>query len=165
LHADGQIFGRVFVGHFRDLQIRHNVFNKVILPVGFALKETNELCSVEHYMTPRELQDVLEDLTASRQSRRRVWENLQEIRWVIKDTTGIDLPPSPRKTIDAEGSLIVDAVRKAVRERQAALAELVHAVRAFRQADEHPLNREASGYAQVLHKLHGAIDRAEGLLQ
>ena len=35
---------------------------------------------------------------------------------MIKDTTGIDLPPPPRKTIDAEGSLIVDAVRKAVRE-------------------------------------------------
>jgi hypothetical protein len=91
---------------------------------------------MRHNMTPQELQEMLEELTASRQAWRRAWENLQEIRWVIKDTTGIDLPPTPRKTIDAEGSLIVDAVRKAVRERRAALADLVHAIRAFRHADE-----------------------------
>jgi hypothetical protein len=84
---------------------------------------------------------------------------------VIKDTIGIDLPPPPQKTIDSEGSLIVDAVRKAVRERQAALADLVHAIRSFRQADEHPLNQQGSGYAQSLHELHRAIDRAEGLVQ
>lgn len=108
--------------------------------------------------------DLLEELTASRQSRKRAWENLQEIRWVIKDTTGIDLPP-PRKTIDAEGSLIVDAVRKAVRERQGALTDLIRAIRAFQNADQHPLNKQESGYAQVLHKLHGAIDRAERLVQ
>jgi hypothetical protein len=27
---------------------------------------------------------MLEELTASRSSRRRAWENLQEIRWVLK---------------------------------------------------------------------------------
>jgi hypothetical protein len=107
---------------------------------------------------------MLEELTASRESRRRAWENLQEFRWVIKDTIGIDLPP-PRKTIDSEGSLIVDAVRKAVRERQAALADLVRAIRAFRYAAEHPLNKQESGYAQALHELHTAIDRAERFLQ
>lgn len=56
LHTDRQVVGKVFVGHFRDLQIRHNVFNKVILQFGLALKATNESCSVEHYMTPKELQ-------------------------------------------------------------------------------------------------------------
>jgi hypothetical protein len=88
-------------------------------------------------MAPRELQDLLGELTASRQSRKGAWENLQEIRWVIKDTTGIDLPSPPRKTIDAEGILTVDAVRKAVRERQGALADFIQAVRAFQHADQH----------------------------
>jgi hypothetical protein len=34
-------------------------------------------------MTPRELQEMPEELTASRQSRKRGWENLQEIGWII----------------------------------------------------------------------------------
>jgi len=53
----------------------------------------------------------LEELTASRSSRRRAWENLQEIRWVLK------IPPAGsasagRKTIDLEGRLVKDGVRK-----------------------------------------------------
>jgi hypothetical protein len=44
-------------------------------------------------MTPKELQNLLDELEASRASRRRAWENLQEIRWVLNDTTGIELPP------------------------------------------------------------------------
>jgi hypothetical protein len=79
--------------------------------------------------------------------------------------TGVDLPPSARKTIDAEGRVVVDGVRKVVRELQAALADLVRAIRAFRKAVEHPLNQPESDYAQALHELHGAIDRAERLLQ
>jgi hypothetical protein len=49
---------------------------------------------------------------ASRQSRKCAWENLQEIRWVIKDTTGVDLPPPERKTIDLEGRIVKDGVRR-----------------------------------------------------
>jgi hypothetical protein len=37
-------------------------------------------------MTPQELLKLLDELEASRRSRRRGWENLQEIRWVSKDT-------------------------------------------------------------------------------
>jgi hypothetical protein len=40
-------------------------------------------------MTLQELQEMLEELMASRQSRKRAWENLQEIRLVIKDTTAL----------------------------------------------------------------------------
>jgi hypothetical protein len=65
-------------------------------------------------MTPQELQKLLDELEASRSSRRRAWENLQEIRWVLKDTAGMDLPPPARKTIDLEGLLVKDGVRKAI---------------------------------------------------
>lgn len=54
-------------------------------------------------MTPQELQNLLDELQASRASRRRAWENLQEMRWVFKDTVGIELPPPARRTIDLEG--------------------------------------------------------------
>jgi len=36
-------------------------------------------------MTPKAIQDLLDELEASRRSRKRAWENLQELRWVLKD--------------------------------------------------------------------------------
>ena len=49
-------------------------------------------------ITSRAIQDLLDELEASRASGKRAWENLQEIRWILKEATGIDLPagPSPR---------------------------------------------------------------------
>jgi hypothetical protein len=113
-------------------------------------------------MTPRELQELLEELTASRASRLRAWQCLQEIRWVIKDTTGMDLPPPPRKTIDAEGTVIVQGIAKAVREHRAALADLLRVARALRHATDHP---SEPGYPQVLHELHQVMDRVDRLVQ
>jgi hypothetical protein len=39
-------------------------------------------------MTTEELQKVLDELEASRSSRKRTWENLQELRWVLQDSAG-----------------------------------------------------------------------------
>jgi hypothetical protein len=52
-----------------------------------------------------------------------------------------------------------------MRERQAALAEVIRAIREFKKASEHPSKQGESGYAHALHELNGAIDRAERLLQ
>jgi hypothetical protein len=54
---------------------------------------------------------------------------------VLKDTTGTELPPPARKTIDLEGRIVKDGVRKALRDRQRALTELVQAIRHFRQIE------------------------------
>jgi hypothetical protein len=86
--------------------------------------------------TPKELQNLLDELEASRASRKRAWEILQEIRWVLKDTAGIEIPPPARKTIDLEGRLVKDSVRKALRDRQNVLSELVHAIREYRKLAE-----------------------------
>ena len=56
-------------------------------------------------MTPRDIQKLLDELTASRRSRKRAWEVLQEIRWVLKDTVGVELPDLERKTIDRKAGL------------------------------------------------------------
>ena len=78
-------------------------------------------------LTPKALQDLLDELEASRASRKRAWENLQEIRWVLKDAAGVELPPPTRKTIDLEGRIVKDGVVKTVKDRQLALNELVKA--------------------------------------
>jgi hypothetical protein len=45
-------------------------------------------------MIPQELQKVFDELKASRSSRKRAWENLQELRWVLQDSAGMKLPQS-----------------------------------------------------------------------
>jgi hypothetical protein len=116
-------------------------------------------------MTPQELQTLPGELEASRASRRRAWENLQEIRWVLKDAARLELPPPARKTIDLEGRLVKDGLKKAIRDRQLALTELVHAIKQFRKiADSKPLTLQGENYAQAVQELNKAIDRADGLL-
>ena len=88
---------------------------------------------------PRAIQDLLDELEASRASRKRAWELLQEIRWVLKDTAGIEFAPAARKTIDLEGRVVKDAVRKALKDRQNALTNLVHAIRGYRKLVDEPL--------------------------
>ena len=56
-------------------------------------------------------------------------------------------------------------MRKALRERQAALADLVHAVREYRAlAEKQPLTLQGADYAHAVHELNKSIDRAEGLV-
>jgi hypothetical protein len=104
-------------------------------------------------ITPQDLQKLLDEREASRASRKRAWENLQEIRWVIKDVAGIDLPPPARKTIDLEGRLVKDGVRKSLKDRQNALTELVHAIREYRKLADKPLTLQASEYAHAVQEL------------
>ena len=40
---------------------------------------------------------------------------------MLKDAAGVELPPPVRKTIDLEGRIVKDGVRKTVTERQAVL--------------------------------------------
>jgi len=116
-------------------------------------------------MTPQELQKVLDELKASRSSRKRAWEILQELRWVLQDSAGMKLPPPGKKTIDLEGRLIKDGVRKAIQDRQNSLHELVNAINQYRNLSEKkPLTLQGSDYAHALLDLNKAIDHAEGLL-
>jgi hypothetical protein len=116
-------------------------------------------------LTPKAIQDILDELEASRSSRRRAWENLQEIRWVLKEATGSDLPLPARKTIDLEGRIVKDGVRKAIKDRQIVLGDLVHAIGEYRKlSDAKPLTLQGSDYAHAIQELNKAIDQAEGLL-
>jgi hypothetical protein len=115
-------------------------------------------------MDPGELQKMVDELDASRRSRKRAWENLQEIRWVIKDTTGTELPPPAKKTIDLEGRIVKDGLKKVIQDRQDALHDLVHAIHEYRKlADQTPLTLRGADYAQAVDELNKAVDRAEGL--
>jgi hypothetical protein len=116
-------------------------------------------------LSPKELQDLLDELEASRASRKRAWENLQEIRWVLKDSAGVELPAAARKTINLEGRIIKDGVRKTVKDRQVALEEMLKAIREFRKFTDQPLTLRGSDYTRAVQELNKAIDRTKMLLQ
>jgi hypothetical protein len=81
---------------------------------------------------------------------------------VIKGTAGVELPFPERKTIDLEGRIVKDGVRKAVRDRQLALTDLVHAIKEYRKlAESTPLTLQGSPFAQAVLALNKAIERAE----
>ena len=82
----------------------------------------------------------------------------------LKDVAGIDLSPPARKTIDCEGRIVKDGARKALRERQDALAALVRAIREYRKFGDQPLTLRGSEYAHALQELHKAIDTADRLM-
>jgi|SRR5580700_7844415 hypothetical protein len=100
-------------------------------------------------ITPQYLRKLLDEREASRGSRKRAWENLQEIRWVIKGIAGIDLPPPARRrlTLKAEWLRIACA-------------------RKYRKLARQNTSDVAGGadFAQAVEELNKAIDRAEGLL-
>jgi hypothetical protein len=84
---------------------------------------------------------------------------------VLQDSAGMKLPPPARKTIDLEGRLLKDGVRKAITDRQNALHELIHAINQYRKLSESkPLTLQGSDYSHAVLELNKAIDHAEGLL-
>ena len=70
---------------------------------------------------------------------------------MLKDAAGVELPPPARKTIDLEGRIVKDGVRKTVAERQAALNDLVKAFREFRKFTDEPLTLRGGDYAATAH--------------
>jgi hypothetical protein len=84
-------------------------------------------------------------------------DTLQEIRWALKDTAGVEQPPPPppkRKAIDLEGRIVQDGVRRVVKDRQLALGELLKPIREFRKFIDEPLTLPGSDYAHVVQELN-----------
>ena len=77
----------------------------------------------------------------------------------------MEIKSPSKKTIDLEGRLVKDGVRKALKDRQNALTNLIHAVREYRKFADQPLTLQGSEYAHAVQELNKAIDRAEGLCQ
>src|SRR5262249_26431304 len=111
-----------------------------------------------------EIERLLNELEASRASRKRAWEILQELRRLLKATPSVELPAAPRRTIDAQGTVIIDAVGQAIRRRTIALEDLVKAIARFRKCLEESPEPISANYPQALQSLNRAIERTDRLL-
>jgi hypothetical protein len=114
-------------------------------------------------ITPKAIQDLLDELEASKQSRLRAWAVLQRIRTLLSDVGKTEIPPPALKTFDAEGEILEHALTKSLRIRNEAIKSLCSSVRRFRDAT---IKEECKGdYAHALQALWKALDRAEDLIQ
>ena len=57
-------------------------------------------------ITPQAVQDLLDELEASKQARLRVWAVLQRVRAVLRDLGNLTMDPPPKKTFDVEGAIL-----------------------------------------------------------
>jgi hypothetical protein len=67
-------------------------------------------------ITPKAIQDLLDELEASKQSRLRAWNVLQRLRLVLSEAGNVGIPPPAKKTIDAEGEALEHALTKSFRD-------------------------------------------------
>ncbi len=85
-------------------------------------------------ITPKAIQDLLEELEASKQSRLRAWNVLQRLRLLLSELGNVAIPPPTQKTFDAEGEALEHALAKSFRIRNQAIKSLCSSVRRFRDA-------------------------------
>jgi hypothetical protein len=114
-------------------------------------------------ITPKAIQDSLDELEASKQSRIRAWNVLQRLRSVLSEAGNVTIPPPAQKTFDAEGEALEHASTKSLHLRNEAMKSLCSSVRQFRDST---IKEECKGdYPHALQALWKALDRAEGLIQ
>ena len=110
-------------------------------------------------ITPQAIQDLLDELEASKQSRLRAWQVLQRLRAVLSELGNVAIPPPKQKTFDLEGEILEHALTKCLRTRNDALRNLCSSVRRFRDATL------KGDYPQALQSILKALDRAEDVIQ
>jgi hypothetical protein len=114
-------------------------------------------------ITPKAIQDLLDELEASKQSRLRAWNVLQRLRSVLSEAGNVTIPTPAQKTFDAEGDILEHALTRSLRIRNDAIKSLCTSVRRFRDAT---IKEECkSDYPHALQALWKALDRAEDLIQ
>ena len=85
-------------------------------------------------VTPKAIQDLLDELEASKQSRLRAWNVLQKLRLVLSEAGNVAIPPPAEKTFDAESEALAHALTKSFRMRDEAIKSLCSSVCRFRDA-------------------------------
>jgi hypothetical protein len=75
-------------------------------------------------ITPKAIQDLLEELEASKQSGLRAWDVLQRLRSVLSESANMAIPEPAQKTFDAEGEILEHALTRSFRIRSDAMKSL-----------------------------------------
>jgi len=80
-------------------------------------------------ITPKAIQDLLDELEASKQLRLRAWAVLQRIRAILSESAHMVIEQPSKKTFESEGVILERALTKCIRDRHDALKALADAAR------------------------------------
>jgi hypothetical protein len=80
-------------------------------------------------ITPEAIQELLDQLDSSKQSRLRAWAVLQHIRAILSEVAHVTIEQPSNKSFESEGAILERALIKCVRDRQAAIKDLADAAR------------------------------------
>jgi len=116
-------------------------------------------------ITPAAIQELIDQLEQSRQSRLRAWQVLQRLRSILCQEAGCKIPAPPAKTFEAEGELLSDALTSSLRSKNAALESLIAASRAYKDAIDQISGVRPPTFASAHLRLLKALDRAQELLE
>jgi hypothetical protein len=127
-------------------------------------------CSYEHKdvaarITPQAIQELIDELEASKQSRLRAWQILQQIRAIVTEEGNTTVPPAAAKTFDSEGEVIAEALKKTLRARNAALHDLIRVGRTYKAAVDKIDGQRPPEFPSAHVHLLKALDRAQELLE
>jgi hypothetical protein len=114
-------------------------------------------------ITPRAIQELLDELEASKQSRLRAWEGFQKIRATLSDLGNIAIAPPKRKTFEEEGAILDRILAKTLRDRNAALKSLTQAARTY--VDTVMIPERKADFGSAHQAMLRALGNAEDLVQ
>jgi hypothetical protein len=110
-------------------------------------------------VTVSEIQELFDELKASRQARLRAWEILQKLRVTICDLGDISIPLANEKSFEREGQLLDRSIATCLRDRNEALRSLSKVARTYIEVCTLP---ERKGFlAGANHSLLTVIAEAE----
>jgi hypothetical protein len=162
-YPTGRFFGGRFPRHFVPGYDRTVPPGRTILEFCCLDVECVILNTALMSITSKAIQDLLDELEASKQSRLRAWKVLQKLRLVLSKAGNVTIPPAADKTFDAEGEALEGALTKSLRIRNEAIKSLCSSIRRFRDATiKEDCKRD---YPYALHALSKALEWAENLIQ
>ena len=112
-------------------------------------------------ITPQAVQDLLDELEASKQARLRAWAVLQQLRETLCEVGHVSIEPPTKKTFEVEGACLERALRKCLSEWEAAFRELSNAAR---RMDKAAFDRQGGDFGPAHQALLKALDRADHVL-
>jgi hypothetical protein len=80
-------------------------------------------------VTPQAIQELFDELEASRQARRRAWEVLQRLPAILVKCGRVRIATPEKNSFETEGALLEKAITKCINDRAAVLKRLADAAR------------------------------------
>ena len=112
-------------------------------------------------ITPQAIQELLDELESSKQSRLRAWAVLQRLRAVLSELGNVVIDPPAKKTFDVEGAILERTIKKCLSDRETALRELAAAAR---RVDKAAFGHEGD-FGQAHQALLKALDRVDDFIR